>query len=183
MLEINFTPFPILETKRLLLRRIDEKDLHDLFQLRSLKEVMRYIDRPLAISITDAEILLEKMNQGLENNEGIAWAITIKDNPQLIGTISYHRIEKENYRAEIGYMLHPDFWKKGIASEAIKQVLDFGFNTMNLHSIEANINPENKASSGVLRKFNFIKEAHYKENYFYDGKFLDTEIYSLLCPQ
>ena len=180
MLEVNFTPFPIIDTERLHLRRITNHDLQDLFYLRSNGVLMKYIDRPLTKALEDAAILLGKMNHGIDNNEGIVWAITLKNNPKLIGTISFHRIEKENYRAEIGYMLDPAFWRKGIVSEAMATIIDFGFNNMKLHSIEAHINPGNAASANILKKFNFIKEAYYKENYYFDGRFLDTEIYSLL---
>ena len=65
--------------------------------------------------------------------------------------------------------------------EAFNKVLEFGFNSMNLHSIEANVNPENKASIKLLERNNFIREAYFRENYFFDGKFLDTAIYSLLA--
>ena len=180
MLELNFTPFPVIDTERLHLRRITDNDLNDLFYLRSNTTLMKYIDRPLAKTPEDAAILLGKMNHGIDNNEGIVWAITLINTNKLIGTISYHRIEKENYRAEIGYMLDPAFWRKGIVSEAMATIIEFGFDIMKLHSIEANINPGNAASANILKKFKFVKEAYYKENYYFDGRFLDTEIYSLL---
>lgn len=104
----------------------------------------------------------------------------IKKEDTLVGTIGYHIIEKEHYRAEIGYMLHPKLWSKGLMSEAISVVLDFGFNQMGLHSIEARINPANKQSAKILTKHSFIKEGYFKENYFYNGTFWDSEIYSLL---
>ena len=110
----------------------------------------------------------------------IAWGVSFKDNPGLIGTISYHQVYKENYRAEIGYMLDPIHWRKGIINEAIEVILNYGFKVMKLHSIEANVNPANTASSGLLKKHGFIREAYFKENHFYDGRFIDTEIYSLL---
>jgi ribosomal-protein-alanine N-acetyltransferase len=77
-------------------------------------------------------------------------------------------------------MLLPEFHGKGIISEAIKEVVNYGFNEMKLHSIEAIIDPENFGSARVLEKNNFVKEAHLKENEFYEGRFLDTVIYSIL---
>ena len=65
-------------------------------------------------------------------------------------------------------------------SEAINEVVNYGFEVMQLHSIEAIIDPENFASEKVLQKNGFVKEAHLKENEFYDGRFLDTVIYSIL---
>jgi ribosomal-protein-alanine N-acetyltransferase len=77
-------------------------------------------------------------------------------------------------------MLLPEYQGKGIITEAIKEVVNYGFKVMKLHSIEAIIDPENFGSEKVLQKNGFVKEAHLKENEFYDGKFLDTVIYSKL---
>ncbi|MEP6952409.1 MAG: GNAT family protein [Ginsengibacter sp.] len=181
MPELNFSPFPEIKTERLLLRRMTEQDVSEIFFLRSDKEAMEFIDRPIALSMKDAQRFLDIINNSLNTNDGITWGITMKENPgKLIGTIGYHKIKKEHYRAEIGYMLNPSFWRKGIMKEAIFAVLDFGFNMMNLHSIEAHINAGNGASSGVLEATGFIKEAHFKEDFFFDGTFRDTIIYSRL---
>lgn len=116
----------------------------------------------------------------MKNNESIIWAITQKGDTKLIGTICFWNIIKEHYRAEIGYSLLYDFQGKGIMQEAMSAIIKYGFEKMNLHSIEANVNPANESSIKLLERNDFIKEAYFKENYFYDGKFLDTAIYSLL---
>ena len=79
-------------------------------------------------------------------------------------------------------MILPEYHGKGITTEAVQCVVDYGFNTMQLHSIEGVIDPENEASQRVLQKCGFVKEAHFKENEFYDGKFIDAVIYSKLNP-
>ena len=180
MLQLNFDPFPILKSERLLLRKITMEDAEDFFVLRSDVNAMKYIDRPKPGSIQDIYELVAKISAGIQKNESIGWAITLKDKPGMVGSMGFHLIEQENYRAEIGYMLHPSCWNKGYMSEAIKIAIEYGFNEMKLHSIEAKINPENTASARLLKKNQFTKEAYYRENYFFNGKFLDTEIYSLL---
>lgn len=180
MLAINFSPFPNLETERLLLRRVDVKDVNEIIALRSNPETMKYIPRPLVKTTEDALEHIAMMDAKIENNEGINWAITQKGNPKLIGVIGHYRIKPEHYRAEIGYMLLPEFSGKGIISEAVKEVVKYGFKGMQLHSIEAVIDPENNASAKVLEKNGFVKEAHLKENEFFEGRFLDSVIYSLL---
>jgi [ribosomal protein S5]-alanine N-acetyltransferase len=179
MLDINFTPFPNLETERLLLRRLANEDVNEIFALRSDKEVMKYIPRPLAKTNEEALAHIAMINEKIDLNEGINWAITLKNNPKLIGIIGHYKIKPEHYRAEIGYMLLPEYHGKGIVSEAIKEVVNYGFQVMKLHSIEAIIDPENFASEKVLQKNGFVKEAHLKENEFYEGLFLDTVIYSI----
>ena len=180
MLTINFTPFPNLETDRLLLRRVNTGDVKEILMLRSNPETMQYIPRPLLKTDEEALEHIAMIDQKIEANEGINWAITLKDNPTLIGIIGHYRIKPEHYRAEIGYMLLTDYQRNGIITEAIKATVDYGFNDLKLHSIEAVIAPENIGSAKVLEKNGFIKEAHFKECEFYNGKFLDSVIYSLL---
>jgi ribosomal-protein-alanine N-acetyltransferase len=180
MFTINLTTFPILETERLVLRRVNENDANEIFALRSNPETMKYIPRPLVKSIDDALEHIAMIDAKIESNEGINWAITYKDNPKLIGIIGHYRIKPEHFRAEIGYMILPEYNGKGIVSEAVKEVVKYGFNEMKLHSIEAIIDPENFGSEKVLQKSGFIKEAHLKENEFYEGRFLDSVIYSIL---
>lgn len=180
MLTINFTPFPNLETERLLLRRVNESDVNEVFALRSNPETMKYIPRPLVKTIDDAFEHIAMINAKIENNEGINWAITYKGSPKLIGILGHYRIKPEHHRAEIGYMLHKEHNGKGIITEAVQEVVKYGFNEMKLHSIEAIIDPENFGSEKVLQKCGFIKEAHFKENEFFEGRFIDSVIYSIL---
>ncbi|MCX6172018.1 MAG: GNAT family N-acetyltransferase [Flavobacterium sp.] len=180
MLEFNFQPFQNLETKRLFLRRIDENDVAEVLALRGNPQIMKYIPRPLAKTEEDALAHIIMINEKIETNTGINWGITVKGNPKIIGIIGHYRIQPENHRAEIGYMSLPEYNGKGYITEAIKVVVEYGFEQMNLHSIEAIIDPENIASERVLQKNGFIKEAHILENELWEGKFWDTVIYSLL---
>lgn len=180
MLTINFSPFPNLETERLFLRRVDSNDIKEIFALRSNPETMKYIPRPLVKTDEDALEHIAMIDSKIDSNEGINWAITLKDNPKLIGVIGHYRIKPENYRAELGYMLLPEYHGKGIVSEAVKEAVKYGFQVMKLNSLEAIIDPDNYASAKVLEKNGFVKEAHLKEYEFYEGRFLDTVIYSIL---
>jgi len=179
MLQLNFTSFPVLETERLILRA--NADAKELFGLRSNKDVMRYIDRENPKNIKETEAKIRLMHDGFSNKTLITWVIALKENPnEMIGEIGYYRTDLANHRAEVGYMLHPNLWRKGIISEALNKVISFGFAEMKLHSISANINPGNNASRQILLKHAFEKEAYFKEDYYFQGKFLDSEIYSLL---
>jgi ribosomal-protein-alanine N-acetyltransferase len=180
MLNINFSTFPNLETERLKLRRADLHDINELYALRSDTEIMKYIPRPVATTLDEISEFIKLTDEKINSSELINWAITIKGNPKMIGTIGYYYIKPEHYRAEIGYMLLPEFQGRGYITEAIAKVVNYGFTEMKLHSIEAVIAPENFASAKVLEKCNFNKEGHLKESEFYNGKFIDTVIYSKL---
>jgi ribosomal-protein-alanine N-acetyltransferase len=181
MLELNFTPFPELETERLILRRMGKDDAPEMFFFRSDASVMKYIGREPAKTMKDAEGFIEKIETGITDNSAIMWGITLKENSKkMIGTICFWNIQKENYRAEIGFLLHPEHWRKGIMKETINVILDYGFNKMKLHSIEGRIHPDNIASSSVLESTGFKKEGFLKEDFYFRGEFLDTIIYSRL---
>ncbi len=176
----NYNPFPVLQTKKLVLRRITNDDVDCIFNLRSDKKIIEFVPRPLVITIEDALNHIKIIDDKIINNEGINWAITLNDNPKMIGIIGHYRIQNENFRSEIGYMLLPEFHSKGIITEAINAILNYGFNVLKLNSVEAIIDPRNFASEKALQKNGFNKEAHYIENEYYNGKFLDTVVYSIL---
>ena len=179
MLSPVFSPFPELRTERLLLRKITMDDAPAVFELRSNEQVMKYIARPLNETIEDAKKWVRLVMDALEKNEGITWCICLKEQPAVhVGTIGFWRMQKENHRAEIGYMLHPSLHGKGIAYEAMQVVMHYGFDVMQLHSVEAHVDPDNIASIRLLQKAEFVREALFKENYFFNGTFLDTAVYS-----
>lgn len=180
MLHLNFSPFPQLQTARLQLRRITPADTGGVLILRSDVNAMKHIGRPLMVTEADARELIDKMESGIQQNTAIGWGITLTNDNRIIGSVGFHRIFPEHARAEIGYMLLPSYWGAGLATEAIRAALQYGFEQMNLHSVEANVDPLNAKSIRVLKKFGFVKEAYFRENFWFNGRFLDSEIYSLL---
>ena len=180
MLTINFHPYKNLETSRLLLRRVYNDDANEVLQLRGNAETMKFVPRPILKTTDEALAHIKIIDDKIESNQGINWAITIKGNPKLIGIIGLYKIFPEHFRCEIGYMILPQYNGQGITTEAVKALLKYGFDDLKMHSIEAIIDPNNDASERVLQKNGFVKEAHLKENEFYNGNFIDTVIYSLL---
>lgn len=180
MSDFSFPPFKVLTTERLLLRKITIDDANEMFALRSNPEIMKYIPREMPKTVEDAIKHIEFMEDLLLKNECMNWAICLKENNVLIGNIGYFRMQPENHRAEIGYMLSPDFHGKGIMQEALTEIIRYGFNEIKLHSIEAVTDPENSSSWMLLEKNGFIREGHFKEDTFWQGKYLDSYVYSLL---
>ena len=181
MLAVSLNPFPTLETERLVLRQVMEKDVPQLFQLRSDWRIMKYIDKPLMQSEDDAMAMLQRIQQLERKDEGINWAITLKGEDVLLGTVGLFSFNKEHHRCEIGYMLYPDYQRRGIVQEALDATIAHAFRVFRFHSIEANVNPENEISIKLLEKYGFVREAYFKENFYHNGQFLDSAIYSLLC--
>ncbi len=180
MLQLNLQFAPALQTERLVLRDLKETDIPQLFELRSNDELMRFIDRDKAQTEEDAKIFYQRLKSGQSDNTGISWAVTLKGDDTMVGNIGFFNIQKEHHRAELGYFLHPKYHRKGLMAEAIKAVTNFAFSDMNVHSIEANINPENEASKKLLQKMGFVQEAYFRENFYFNGRFLDSAIYCLI---
>lgn len=180
MLEFNFSPFPVIETERLVLREITREDAEPFFVLRTHPDVTKYADRFPPKTLEEIHAFVDKIFSAIDANESIAWAISLKGNNEFIGTVNFHRTYREHHRAEMGYQLFSDYWRRGIMSEAVKAAIDYGFNTMKLHTIEAQVNPNNEASIALLKKCGFVQEAYFKENFYFNGKFLDTPVFSLI---
>ena len=183
MLEVQFTHFPTLQTPRLQLREITPNDAPAIFKLRSDERVMRYIGKPPQKDISEAHQMVETYQQAYKQNEAVNWAICLLERPEwLTGVLGFWKMDKINHRTEIGYTLHADYWRQGIMDEAMTAAIEYCFKTLYFHSIEANTDPENEASGRILEKHGFVQEAYFKENFYFEGHFLDSRIYSKINP-
>jgi ribosomal-protein-alanine N-acetyltransferase len=182
-LQINnkiFSKFPNLESEKLIFRRLVKQDSPDFFKIRSNEKVMEFMDNICLKSVDQAKSLIKTYNWEFKYKRGITWAIVHKASNSIIGSFSFWRLNLNHCRSEIGYSLLPEFWGKGLMNETFSKLIDFGFEQLGLHSIEANVNPGNKNSIKLLERVGFRKEAHFRENYFYNGRFIDSAIYCLI---
>ena len=162
MLNIILTPFPTLTTERLVLRKFNESDANQIMALRSDKSVNAFIDRQAPANMEEVKAFINKIETGISNNELFYWAITLKDDNILIGTICLFKISKENYQAEIGYELLPAFQGKGIMKEAVTKIIDFGFSKVNFKVIVALIKHGNERSIQIVSKNNFLPDNNHE---------------------
>ncbi len=151
----NFSPFPKLTTNRLMLRQLKTTDAPALLILRSNDDVNKYLNRPKTTSMDATNAFIAKIENHINKNESIYWAITQK-NDVLIGTICLYNFQPQTQLVEIGYELLPDYWGKGLISETISTVLEYAFTSMLVKTITAFSLKENLKSAAVLLKNNFI---------------------------
>jgi ribosomal-protein-alanine N-acetyltransferase len=178
-----FENFPLIESARLNFRAYTIEDAADLNYIRSNPQVMKYMDSDYHNTLEDSIKDIERKQVLYKNKEGICWVIEEKSSGKFIGDFAFWKIDRKNHRAEIGYTLKPEYWGLGYMTETLNRLLKYGYENMNLHSIEANVNPSNENSRNLLLKLGFRKEGFYKENYFYNGQYLDSEIYGLICHE
>jgi ribosomal-protein-alanine N-acetyltransferase len=157
--------FPILTTERLLLRQLEEADDIPISTLRSDESINKYIDRPKQSSIEEAKAFIKKISDGTAQGKSFYWAICLKNNPALIGTICLWNFSDDRTTAELGYELHPKFQGQGIMNEAVKSVIKFSFDTIKLKTLEAYTHKDNESSTRLLLKNNFKLDASKKDEY------------------
>jgi ribosomal-protein-alanine N-acetyltransferase len=155
MLNRIFTPFPVLTTERLTLRQLLINDEHEIFTLRSDSEINKYLDRQINNTIDDARNFINKVNENINKNDSLYWAITLSDKNILIGTICLFCFSDENSKCEIGYELLTNFQGQGIMKEATEKVIDYAFNTIKVQKIEAFLHRDNQSSIKLLDRFSF----------------------------
>ena len=177
---MQFTPYPLIETKRLKMRKLKDEDAKDVFLMRSDADVMRYIPRPLATTVDDALALIRMINDFSDNNEKINWGIEWKETGQIIGTIGFVNIKPTHFRAEIGYALAKNWHRKGIMREALLATLKLGFEQFHFHSVEAIVDAENGASASLLISTGFRQEAFFKEDFYYNNNFRNSIHFGML---
>lgn len=180
MLQLHFNPFPNLASERLHFRKLTNNDAPEVLKLRGNTKTMKFIPRPILTTIDEALAHIKMINDKIDENLDINWAVTEKNNTNCIGIMGFFHTQPEHFRTELGYMIQPKYWGKGYVTEAVKTLLDFAFNTLNFHSVEAVIDARHTASERVLQKNGFRKEAHFVEDFFYNNEFTDTVKYGLL---
>ncbi len=176
------TNLPYIDTGRLLLRKLKHSDAPDIFSYAQLPNVVQYSIGHAHQSVEESERFISNVLECYENNTAGLWAIEWKETERVVGTCGYEYWLYDQYRAEIGYSLSPEFWNKGIMSEAIKEVVKYGFEDMDLNRIEAICHCDNVASHRVLEKNGFINEAFLKQHTHSRGNFFDVFLFSKLRP-
>ncbi len=151
----TFTPFPILTTERLTLRPLVTNDEQAIFTLRSDVEINKFLDRKIAVTLDDARQFINAVNDNVDKNTSIYWAITFSGKSELVGTICLFCFSNENNKCEIGYELLTNFQGQGIMKEAVEKVIDYAFDTIKIEKIEAFLHRDNQRSINLLEKFLF----------------------------
>lgn len=174
-----------LTTKRVIIRPISIKDKDALYEYRSNPDINKYLSF-VPKKIEDIEGFIKKCPK--EFNIQGTWfqlGIILKDCQTLIGDIGIHFLdtELENRQVEIGYTMNPKFQNKGYATEALVEIIDYLFTSLNKHRVTASIDPTNTPSIKLIEKLGFKKEAHFKKSLFFHGEWVDDLVYALLAEE
>ena len=176
--------FPILQTKRLVLREFRKTDAPAVFDSFSQEIVTKYINRGPMQSIQEAEELVGIRASIFERGIGIRWAIVLRENAEtVIGSCGFYKLDRGNHSVETGYDLHSAYWRQGIMTETLQRVFDFAYNEaffFDLNRIQALTYPDNKASIGLLKKLGFLEEGLRREAGYWESQYHDLLSLSLV---
>jgi ribosomal-protein-alanine N-acetyltransferase len=172
--------FPLIETDRLILRKIVKDDANHVLKYLSDKEVMKYYGLEPFKTIHEALEEISWYESILNKKTGIRWGMTLKGEGKVIGSCGFLNRIPQHYRTEVGYGLSRNYWGYGIASEALEAVIRYGFKYFKFQRIEALIEPLNIPSQKLVEKQGFIKEGLLRNYEFTCGKFDNLYMYSLL---
>jgi RimJ/RimL family protein N-acetyltransferase len=173
--------FPQLRGSRLCLRGPRADDADAVFALFSDPAVMRYWSRPPMATRAEAEGRIAEFVEDFDARTALQWVVATRARDEAIGTCTLFRFDPRHRRAEIGYALRSDHWGRGLAAEAVALALDWGFRTLGLHRIEADIDPRNDGSRRLLKRLGFSSEGLQRERYLVGGEASDTELFGLLA--
>jgi ribosomal-protein-alanine N-acetyltransferase len=181
---MSTTPFfPLLLTKNFLLRKIEASDITQIFRGLSNPKITQWY----GVSYEDLESTRAQMTwyrDIIEAQSGIWWAICTQQDPtSLLGTCGFYEHDKDNRNTDMGYWLHEECWGQRIMYECLPAILEYAFIHMNIHRVEAEVEPENLASSKLLRKLGFSLEGRRRECGWKTDRFVDLEYYSLLSHE
>jgi [ribosomal protein S5]-alanine N-acetyltransferase len=171
---------PTLETERLILRKMAPSDAEAVFAYASDPEVTRYVIWETHRSIEDSRAFLELESSKRESGDEPEWGIVYKGDHRFIGTCGIVSWDPDHARAELGYVLSRDYWGRGLMAEAVRAVISFCFQRMNLNRIEARCTAENAASARVMEKAGMTHEGTLRQREVIKGAYRDMELYAIL---
>ncbi len=184
MIELfDFGTFPKLSTPRLCLRELTIEDTEAVYRIRSDYEVTRYNTGLAYDRVDQARDLIQAIRAGYADGAELRWGITLRSDPTVIGMCGFNYWVRHDRRASIGYDLARAYWGQGLMTEAVRAMVDFGFDSMNLNRIEADADGRNPASARVLHKVGFRDEGIQHEQFFENGSFYDLHLFALLRRQ
>ena len=175
-----FESFPELNTQRLLLRQITQEDDSSLLEVLSDEDTCKYLTHNAVNDIANIQRMITGIKRFFDEKQRIRWGIAQKQDNSIIGHCGYFDIDKANCCAEISYCLKSGSWGQGIMTEALEEMLRFGFEEYGLNRIVAKVMKDNVGSVKVLQKLGFVQEGILRENLYKNGQFHDVMLFSVL---
>lgn len=171
---------PTLETKRLILRRINMNDAKDIFAYSKDEEVARHVLWSAQKELAEAKDYCRFMMKRYRCDQPSSWGIIEKATNRLVGTIGYMDHNEDNATVEVGYSLARWLWNGGYMTEALARVIAYTFENMDVNRIEAQHELTNPSSGRVMEKCGMCKEGELRQRLYNKGRYVDVALYAIL---
>jgi ribosomal-protein-alanine N-acetyltransferase len=176
--------FPVLRTERLVLREFKDSDAQAVFDIFSRDDVTKYVNSETMQSIEEAAQRIASRINLFKDDQGIRWGVTLRGSGDtIIGSCGFYLLNRRWFSCEIGYELHPQYWRQGMMTEALTAVIDFGYSDeffFHLNRIQALTYAYSEPSIGLLKKLGFQEEGVRREYTYWKNQFHDLRCFSLL---
>ncbi|MCP4573805.1 MAG: GNAT family N-acetyltransferase [bacterium] len=182
MNEAAFTPPPILNSARLLLRPVNRDDLDLVYAFNADERNLRYVAREPWTAKAQALVRIDEWTDGFAARATMMWAFEHGPERAPAGYGGFFGIDAEADKAEIGYGLLPAYWGRGLAGEAVDAMVAWGFGELKLHRIHARVHPGNTASERLLARRGFQVEGLLKHDSRARGQWFDSALFGLIDP-
>jgi len=171
---------PTLDAARIRLRQLAEGDTDDMHAVYSDDVAMAYWSNTPTKTIAETRQLVRRDVEAQKNGRALFWAIEWKETGAVIGKCTLWQYDENNQRAEVGYILNRQYWRKGLMSEALAAMTDYAFSGLGLHRLEADTDANNTASLALLEKLGYQREGFFRERWYVNGQRQDSVMLGLL---
>lgn len=170
-----------IETEKLILRKFLYSDNENMLKYWISDSEIQFLYRePVYTTKHEVKELLDKYISSYDKNDYYRWAVILKETEECIGQIAYYLVDSNNHFAEIEYCIGSLFQRRGLATEATKAVIQYGFDKINLHKVQISHMSINTPSRKVIEKCGFTYEGTLRDFFYQDGKYIDRLYYSIL---
>ena len=171
---------PTIAARRVDLRWLTHEDAPALLEIFGDMEVMRFWSSPPLTDVDAARKLVDQIHGYFHSRTLFQWGVQLRGSAQVIGTGTLYELDATHRRAGIGFALRRSVWGEGLATETIDTLLRFAFERLDLHRIEADVDPDNQRSLRALERQGFRREGHLRERWHHLGEWRDTVFLGLL---
>lgn len=177
---VDWNRLPNIQGARISLRELKETDIPSIYEIFSNHEVMRYWSTVPIADVAEARQMLEDIRKQFQQRTYFKWGIALNSNDLVIGTCTLFNLHLDHHRAEVGYALGRDYWGQGYMGEALSALFDFCFSNLDLHRLEADVDPRNANSIKTLERLGFRQEGYLHERWQVGGEVQDALFFGLL---
>ena len=177
--DIFFRP-PAMVTPRLTLRPVRMSDAQDIFEYSKDPEVARHVLWDAHRSIHQTRGYIRYLLKQYRNGQPCSLVIELTQEKKVIGTIGFMWLQRENRSAEVGYSLSRPYWNQGLMTEALRAIIAFGFDKLNLNRIEAQCESDNPASGRVMTHVGMQYEGRLRQRLYNKGRYTDVDVFAIL---